>query len=240
MNNYYQFINQISIPKQQLQVKTIPEVINFNDNSNTYMNKIKCQTQLTNENKIEQSIKLFKDQSTQCDLTTLDRATQYEQLSEQEEQIMQLVQSKITYTNGLLSQMESIDMNDFQPRQAVSIQQSIVYPSTLMNFIKENNNTIYEQLLASQNQAFLNAISELTNNKQINDIINQMQQCLDMLILINKGLIVQNFRKDYSIVDQLSFNENCFEQQSPGWLLTPTIKIADSQNFSTDSLIINK
>ncbi|CAK79777.1 unnamed protein product (macronuclear) [Paramecium tetraurelia] len=240
MNNYYQFINQISIPKQQFQVKTIPEVINFNANSNTYMNKIKCQTQLTDENKIEQHIKIFKDQSTQCDLTTLDQATQYDQLSEQEEQIIQLVESKVTYTNCLLSQMESIDMNNFQPRQAASIFQSIVYPSTLMTLIQENNNTIYEQLLVNQNQTFLNAISQLTNNKQINDIRNQIQQCLDMLILINKGLIDQHFRKDYSIVDQLSFNENCCEQQSPGWLLTPTIKIADSQNFSTDSLIINK
>ncbi|CAD8073043.1 unnamed protein product [Paramecium primaurelia] len=240
MNNYYQFINQISIPKQQLLLKTTPEVINFNTNSNNFTNKIKCQTQLTNENKIEQNIKLYKDQSTQCELITQDQTTQCEQLSEQDEYIMQLVKSKITYTNGLLSQMESIDMKDLQPRQAISIQQSIKNPSILMEYIQENNNTIYEQLLVNQNQTFLNTISQLTNNKQISDIKNQIQQFLDILILINQGLIDQNFRKDYSIVDQLSFNENYCEQQSPGWLLTPTIKIADSQNFSTDSLIMNK
>ncbi|CAD8149313.1 unnamed protein product [Paramecium octaurelia] len=240
MNNYYQFINQISIPKQELHIKAIPEVINFNANSNMYMNKIKCQTQLTNENKIEQNIKVYKDQSTQCELLTQDQTTQCTQPSQQEEQFIQLVQSKLTYTNDLLSQMESVDINDFQPRQAISIQQSIQSSQTLMAYVQENNNKIYEQLLANQNQSFLNVLSQLTNNKAFDDLKIQIQQYLDVLILINQGLTVQNFRKNYSIVDQLSFNENCFEQQSPGWLLTPTIKVADSQNFSTDSLIINK
>ncbi|CAD8154171.1 unnamed protein product [Paramecium pentaurelia] len=240
MNNYYQFINQIQIPKQQLNIQTTPEVINFNANSNTYMNKIKCQTHLTKENKIEQHIKIYKDQSTQCELITQDQTTQCTQLSQHEEQFMQLVQSKVTYTNDLLLQMESVDINDFQPRQAISIQQSIQSSSTLMTYFQENNNKIYEQLLANQNQNFLNVLSQLTNNKTLNDLKIQIQQYLDLLILINQGLIVQNFRKEYSIVGQLSFNENCFEQQSPGWLLTPTIKITDSQNFSSDSLIINK
>ncbi|CAK64139.1 unnamed protein product (macronuclear) [Paramecium tetraurelia] len=240
MNNYYQFINQISIPKQELHIKAIPEVINFNANSNTYMNKIKCQTQLTNENKIEQNIKVYKDQSTQCELITQDQTTQCSELFEKEQQFIQLVQSKVTYTNDLLSQMESVDINDFQPRQAISIQQSIQSSQTLMAYVQENNIKIYEQLLANQNQSFLNVLSQLTNNKSFDDLKIQIQQYLDVLILINQGLAVQNLRKNYSIVDQLSFNENCFEQQSPGWLLTPTIKVADSQNFSTDSLIMNK
>ncbi|CAD8072404.1 unnamed protein product [Paramecium sonneborni] len=243
MNNYYQLINQISLPKQQLQIQTNPDVINFNLNNNTYINKIKCQTHLTNQNKIEQNIKLYKDQSTQCELFTQDQNTQCSQILEHDPKLIQLVQSKITYTNDLLSQMESVDINDFhdfQPRQAISIQQSLSGSSTLMAIVQVNNNIIYEQLLTNQNQNFLNTISQLTNNKTIDDIKILIQQYLDILTLINQGLITHNFRKNYSIVDQLSFNENCFEQQSPGWLLTPTIKIVDSQNFSSDSLITNK